>query len=303
MLTADVARYIALKRAVGFQFHKQEKALQCFADYAEARGENYVKRTTALDWIRRTKSPVMRRQRLSHLRGFALAMQAEDSRHEVPPTGVFGPPISRPPLQIFSRNDIVRLLDAAATAEIRGFQGIVWETLFGLLAAAGLRVSEVLALKLQDITEDGLIIHNTKFRKSRLVPLHESTRRALHGYLVHRMKQRSQCSNLFVNISGRPFTPGAARKTFLKLARQAGLRGPPGTRGLHIHSLRHAFAVRSLESCYGADMATVQNHMAALSTYLGHTKFANTQWYLHATPILMKQIAEAGEAFFLDGQK
>jgi integrase len=82
---------------------------------------------------------------------------------------------------------------------------------------------------------------------------------------------------------------------FLRLARSIGLRGKPGRPGPRIHDLRHTFAVRSLEQCRH-DRETVARHVVALSTYLGHAHVTDTYWYLHATPILMGQIAEAGEA-------
>ena len=85
--------------------------------------------------------------------------------------------------------------------------------------------------------------------------------------------------------------------TFLRLARSIGLRGAPGERGPRIHDLRHSFAVRSLESCR-ADREAVARHIVALSTYLGHGHVTDTYWYLEATPILMRQIAEASEALY-----
>jgi integrase len=303
MLTADVVRYLALRRAVGFQLNNDARTLKRFANYADAKSESHVKRTTVRDWLLQEKSAVMRWQRLHHLRGFALAMHAEDPRHEVPPSGMFGRPTSRHPVRIFSREEVLKLLDATAMPGINRFHQTLYETLFGLLAVTGMRANEALRLMLEDVTEDGLVIRNTKFRKNRLLPLHETTWRALKHYLACRTKQRPRCSNLFVNLSGGPLRYVAVERFYLKAARHAGLRGLPGTRGLHLHSLRHGFAVRSLESCDGTDIGAVQNHMVALSTYLGHSKFAHTQLYLHATPILAKQIADVGEAFFMNGNK
>ena len=143
----------------------------------------------------------------------------------------------------------------------------------------------------------GWSVHETKFRKSRLVPLHENTRQALTRYLAAR--KQHHVSGLYVfAASGGPLPYNTAAGTFRCLARAIGLRGAPGTGGPRIHDLRHTFAVRSLEACAGADGSAVARHMLTLSTYLGHAHVTDTQWYLHATPTLMAQIAGAGEALF-----
>lgn len=100
---------------------------------------------------------------------------------------------------------------------------------------------------------------------------------------------------LFVSPTGTPPSYNTVIAIFLRLARPAGLRGEPGQPGPRIHDLRHTFAVRSLEQCQH-DRDVVVRHIVALSTYLGHAHVIDTYWYLQATPILMRQIAAAGEA-------
>lgn len=87
---------------------------------------------------------------------------------------------------------------------------------------------------------------------------------------------------------------------FLNLARQVGLRAAPGTLGPRLHDLRHTFAIRSLERC-AADRQSVARHIVGLSTYLGHAHVSDTYWYLQATPTLLQQIADAGEARHREG--
>jgi integrase len=300
MLSDDVARHVALHRALGFRFRIQAGLLQLYAGFAEARGEAQVRTATALDWASQAPSPAQRRNRLLTLRRFALAMRAEDARHEVPSADAFGRGVTerrRP--HIYDPEKVARLLHAAAKlAPQGGLRPLLYVTLFGLLAATGLRISEALALRLEDVTGDGLVIRETKFRKSRLVPLHETTHRALSRYLAARARHRVTGPNLFAAASGRPLSYNTAAGAFRGLARAAGLRGAPGTGGPCIHDLRHTFAIRSLEACAGADRAAVARHMVALSTYLGHGHVTDTQWYLHATPTLMAQIGRAGEARF-----
>ena len=169
-------------------------------------------------------------------------------------------------------------------------------TLFGLLAATGLRISEALALHTDDFTDDGLIVRQTICQKSRLVPLHDSVRLALERYLSDRRKRGLVATSLFVFATGRVPAYGTVAAIFRRLARSIDLKGGPGKKRPRMHGLRHTFAVRSLEQC-PHDRNTVNSHMVALSTYLGHTYVGNTYWYLEATPILMRQIAAAGEAF------
>jgi integrase len=176
-----------------------------------------------------------------------------------------------------------------------------YKTLFGLLAATGLRVSEALALKRGDVTADGLVIRMTKFRKSRLVPLHASVVAVLAEYL--RRGRRRESDHVFVNDTGEPVHYGQASYAFRSVLRAAGI-GPAtggGPRPL-LHSLRHTYAVRALESC-PHDPARIAHHMVALSTYLGHAHISSTYWYLQATPRIMADITEACEMLVQEGAR
>lgn len=302
MLSHDMTRYVELHRAVGFKFRDQRVMLRSFIAFAEAQGDEFVRVERALVWAADTPSPARRRQRLLSIRRFALAMQAEDGRHEVPAADAFGRvPYMRWIPHIYSPDEIARLIEAAAQMEPQGsLKPRMYATLLGLLAATGLRISEALALRLGDVTEEGLIIRQTKFHKSCLVPLHDTTQRALNSYLMVRTRLGTFEDLLFVSDSGKAPTGNTVRGVFLRLARSIGLRGESGRQGPRIHDLRHTFAVRSLEQC-GHDRQAITRHIAALSTYLGHAGVKNTYWYLHATTFLMEQIAEAGEALYRGG--
>ena len=164
-----------------------------------------------------------------------------------------------------------------------------WHCLIGLMAVTGLRVSEAVGLRLGDFTEDGLVVRNAKFGKTRLLPLHPSTRRALDAYLAGRLAVPGSGDALFVTAAGNPPTTGNVRKMFIAAGRRCGLRGEPGTAGPRLHDLRHGFAVRALERL--PDDADVGRHTLALSTYLGHANLLGTYWYLEATPTIMRGIA------------
>jgi integrase len=297
MLSQDLTRYVDLHRSLGFKFRSQHSLLRNFVGFAEAHADEFVRVDRALDWATRAPSPPQRRNRLLTLRRFALAMQSEDVRHEVPPADALGRGMfERRTPYIYRPDEIAQLMQAAAQLKPAGsIRPLMYSALFGLLAATGMRISEALALQLEDVTADGLTIRQSKFQKSRLLPLHETTRRALDEYLSVRVRLGTTDSALLVSTAGKPPSYNTAVAIFLRLARSIGLRGKPGRRGPRIHDLRHTFAVRSLEQCRH-DREAVARHVVALSTYLGHAHVTDTYWYLHATPILMGQIAEAGEA-------
>jgi len=297
MLNDIMTAYVELHHATGFKFEIQASMLRCFVAFAEARGDEVVRATTVLEWAALASSPRQRCRRILLMRRFALAVKVEDPRHEVPPldaspTSLF----KRNPPYIYTADDITRLLQAAARMPPQNtIKPVMYTTLFGLLVATGLRIGEALALRMSDISEDGLIIRNTKCRKNRLVPLHETTRQALDAYMVIRKRYKTSDDSIFILRTGHAPVHETVRTTFLQLAVSVGLREKlSGRHGPRIHDLRHTFAVRSLEQC-GHSRDEVTRHMAALGTYLGHTLAVSTYWYLEATPILMKQIAEAAE--------
>jgi len=303
MLSTDIDRYVKLHRAMGLKFRLQDGLLRHFAAFAEPRGDRWVRTETVLAWAAEAPSAEQRRNRLLVVRRFSLQMQAEDTRYEVPPALAFGKPKSQRRMpHIYSSEEIQRLLGAAAQLTPKGsIRPLTYVTLFSLIAATGLRISEALALELSDFTRAGLIVRTTKFRKSRLVPLHATTRRGLERYLAQRERVGGANSSFFVSMWGAGLSYSTVYPVFLQLMRSAGLRGGPGSPGPCIHDLRHTFAARALEQCSG-NAGEVARHVLALSTYLGHAHPSDTYWYLQATPKLMERIGCRGEALFEGGR-
>jgi integrase len=303
MLKDDVKRYIELKCALGFKYRVQASLLNSFADFSEHQGDRFVRTGTVLIWAAKAPSPPQRRNRLLTIRRFAQSMSAEDKRHQIPPDDAFGhQPFKRRMPHIFTCEEIALLLSAASELKPNGsIRPSCFTMLFGLIAATGLRISEALALLIKDITDDGLIIRSTKFRKSRLVPIHETVRCKLDRYLTLRKHIGAVDDAVFVSLKGTAVSYSTVNSVFLKLARSTGLRKEPGRPGARIHDLRHTFAVRSLENCTG-NREEVARHLIALSTYLGHAHVSDTYWYLHATPKLMNEVASATEIMFKGGQ-
>jgi integrase len=304
MLIDAVKRHIELYRSMGFKYKAQEYILHGFAAFAESRSEQFINADAVLEWAGSAPSIRQRYDRLFIVRRFACSLNAEDSRHQVPPDDAFGrAPKSRRTCHIFTKDEISRLLRTAAQlSSRRSIQPATFTALMCLIMATGLRVSEALKLQLADITEDGLLIRATKFQKSRLVPLHESAAQGLRQYLAVRKSFKTKCSNVFVSKHGAALPYSTLNATFLYLARLAGLRQGPGQGGCRIHDARHTFAVRSLVECAG-DRKAIARHISALSTYLGHAHVSDTYWYLQATLKLLCDVAAASEALYRGGDR
>lgn len=297
MLSDHINDYVAQHRALGFKYRTQNSLLQNFAKFAEQYGDAYVRCRTVLDWAGLAPSPMQKRNRLLTIRRFAIVMRAEDARYEVPPADAFGYCTPKRKIRLlFSPKDISELMAAASQLQpVNTIRAATYKTLFGLLSATGIRISEAIALNIEDMTDDGLRINASKFRKDRLVPLHQSTHQAIHCYREYRRKLGATESALFISNNGTRLTYSTVNRIFLQLMRAIGLRGAPGEPGPCIHDLRHTFAVRSLEQCVG-DHASISQHITALSAYLGHAHVSDTYWYLQATPALLSQISMAQEA-------
>lgn len=302
MLAQAVQSYLAVRRATGFDLKSQGSTLKSFATFSDAKGKHHVCSETAIEWAGSAPSLLRRARRLGEVIRFARYVRVEDQRHQIPPP-VFGSEKHRRPVPfIFSTDDIQRLLQAASQLGPQGsLRGQTYRTFFALLACTGLRVSEAIRLRLEDISPDGLVIRLSKFRKSRLIPLHETAQAALERYLQIRRPYAPFDDHVFVSLQRRPILINDAEIAFRTTIEKTGLPRGPGLPRPTLHSLRHTFAVRALETCPdGRDRIT--KHMLALSTYLGHSSIAFTYWYLEATPDLMKNIVEACESYTSGGR-
>lgn len=303
MLSDDVTRYVTLYRRLGLKFDEQSRTLHLYARYAEAQGDQFTRITRIHDWCATASSPSRARTCYDAVRRLCTFLNAEDSRHEVPPAGAFGRgKRPRPAPHLLEVGQIRAIMDAALDLPPKGsISPFTFHYLFGLLAVTGLRISEALALQRDDLGTDGLIIRHGKFGKSRLLPIDATTRDALAEYTAVRQRLTAKGDSFFVLGSGRAPSKVRAHVVFVEIARNLGIRAQNRTPGPRLHDLRHSFAVRSLEGC-AHDRQAVAHHMAGLSTYLGHTSMAHTYWYLEATPVLMHSIAAAGETLFAEGR-
>jgi integrase len=302
-----VEEFLAERRRLGFQAHKSGYALISFARYMDGldhRGPLTVEHMT--EWARHDKwqrgVPETWARRLKLLRPFTRWLRQFEPRTEVPDESVFGPVPGRVAPHIYRENEIVELLAAARQLNPQGsLRPKTFETLFGLIAAAGLRVSEALALFDADVdlSAGTLTVRQSKFAKSRQLPLHPSTIEALARYrrLRSRKVRTTNETPFFVGTRGKrlgqPLSERQVHRVFIELRDRLGWINRGAHAGPRIHDLRHSFAVRRvmLWHEHGID---IDQAMLALSTYLGHAKISNTYWYLTGVPELM---ALAGNKF------
>jgi integrase/recombinase XerD len=298
-------RYLALRRALGFHMRDEERRLRDFVVFIEAHGtDGPVQAQTAIAWVCSTGDRCGtsgQAQRLSMVRGFLAFLRAAEPETEVPGPRVLRRPV-RPTPHIYSEAEVEALMTAARQLPPPGsLRPVTFRTLIGLLLSTGLRVGEALRLQETDVELDQdpprLVVRLTKFRKSRLVPVHPSTAAALRTYaeLRRRLGYSRRCSAFFISERRGPLRRTALTATFLSLARQIGLRGPAGEKGPSLQCFRHTFAVRRLLA-WCAEGADVRARLPELSVYLGHVRPQATYWYLTAAPELLRLASDRFEA-------
>jgi integrase len=242
-----IETYLALRRATGFAMLNAEYLLKSFADFAIEHGQRHVHTQTAIDWAARGPSVAQRDARLKAVCRFVRHVRVEDPRHELPPVNHFGARKTRRSPHIYSAAEINRLIEVALRLRpIGGLRSRTYATLIALLSVTGLRISEALKLTVVDVTSDGLLIRETKFRKTRLVPLHDTAVAGLQRYLARR-RPSSETDPVFIDTGGLPLRYIAVKETFDRMVGRAGIV-LAAKRRPRLHDLRHTFAVRALQS-------------------------------------------------------
>ena len=293
-LSGHVQDYLRLRRALGFKLERAGHLLPQLVAYLEAAGAATVTSDLAIAWARLPghTQPNHWAQRLAIARGFARYLRALDPATEVPPPGVFPTRRHRPTPFLWSQRDICRLLQS--TRALRpALRAATYEALFGLLATCGMRVGEAVGLDRDDVDlQAGVItIRHAKFDRPRLVPLHPTVTEALSRYAAERDRlcPRPRARAFFVSSAGTRLDRSGVGKTLRKITTSLGMR----TETVHprAHDLRHSFAVDTLIRWQQSGLS-VDEHIATLSTYLGHVSPADTYWYLSASPELMGLAAQ-----------
>jgi integrase len=296
--------YLALRRRLGFELKSSGQQLIGFARYADSIGHRGpITIELAIRWARLPQGarPYWWARRLDIVRQFAQYQRLFDPQTEIPPAGLLGPSSRRVTPHIYSDTEIAALLGAAAQlSPPGGLRPHTYVTLLGLLLVTGLRISEALGLSRSDVDLDSgvLTVRRTKFRKSRIVPLHSSAVTALAKYARKRddHPQKTPVPTFFVNKLGEPLSASTVASTFCVLRDKLGWTRDRDGRRPRLHDMRHTMAVRTLLRWYRED-ADVDRKMPALSTYLGHAEVRDTYWYLTAVPELMALTAARFETY------
>jgi integrase len=230
------------------------------------------------------------------VRRFAAHLSAVDPRTEVPPQGLLPHRFHRKSPYFYSDREVARLIEAAQQIPSpKGLRAATYATLFGLLAVTGMRLGEALGLDRRDVDVDqGLLkVRQAKFNKSRWVPIHPTTQEQLQEYqrLRDQIFPHPPSPSFLLSEQGTRLTQWIARRWFIRLSHQIGLRQPTDHCGPRIHDLRHRFVIETLRNWYRTNK-DVEAHLPELATYIGHGHVSDTYWYISAAPELLQMATE-----------
>lgn len=286
--------YVGMRQGLGYKYHGPARRLSDFVTFMEARGAETITRALAMEWVTLIGRQPSWSIRLTDVRCFAQHLAHFDSLTEVPPQDAV-PPARRAKPYIYTDTEITALLAAALSLPpANALRRWTYHCLFGLIAVAGLRHSEALNLRRDDVDLDQgiLTVRESKFGKSRLVPLHATTVTVLSDYAARRDAHLGapRSPYFFVAEQGGRLLHQYVHRVFWQLSRQIGLRQKGQRNGPRIHDLRHRFAVQTLINwCRAGE--DVERELPVLSTFLGHVCVRDTYWYLSAAPELMTHAA------------
>lgn len=288
-LRRTLADYLCLRRSLGFKMLNESAALPAFVSFIEKGKSPCITTRLALDWAQQGREG-QSKWRFSMVRGLAKHAAIFDPRTEIPELGLLRTKYPRPRPYIYSDQEIEQLLRAAREWG-HDRPRTTYYSFLGLLVVSGLRLGEAIRLQVDDVdlATGILTIRNSKFGKSRLVPIHTSTARKLHEYRRQRDKflGPQPSTHFFITRTGTPLRQPTLHIVFKKLLVRAGIRDITSRGGPRLHDLRHRFAVRTLIDWYrsGKD---IEAYLPVLSTFLGHACVRSTYWYLSEHPELMK---------------
>ena len=303
-LFALVDEYVTVRRGLGFGVDTPRWLLRSFARFVDRAGhDGPITTDLAVQWAltSHSRDPAQATRRLSALRPFARYCALFDAATEIPPAGLLGRLPRRKPPHIYSETEIAAVLQQSRLLLPRhGLRPRTYVAFFSLLVATGLRLSEACRLTRDDVDValGVLTVRESKFRKSRLVPLHPSTTQALIRYARYRNQCREAAGSehFFQTDRASALTRATVEKTFSRIRQRLAWSTQGRTRRPRIHDFRHTFAIRRLLR-WAEDHADLHHEILALSTYLGHAKVTDTYWYLSAVPELMAVTAQRFERF------
>jgi integrase/recombinase XerC len=306
---AVVRRYLQERRQLGFALKAPGTELLRFARFADARGhKGALTQELQLEWAREhvlRTSAVTAARRLEIVRPFAAYYRQFEIGTEVPDLGILGRGHRRLAPHIYTDAEVLELLEHAGRLTPRGgLRPLMYRTLFGLIAATALRISEAVKLQIGDVDLRGatVTVRQTKFRKSRCLPVHASVVQALSEYRKVRDRHADSGANapFFVSRTGGTLPIRTVENVFARMRPRLRWQARGDHANPRIHDLRHTVAVRRLQ-CWHEAGVSIDHAMLWLCTYLGHAKITDTYWYLTGVPELMDIIGAKFERFALQG--
>jgi integrase len=295
-----VIDYLNTRRRMGYQLKVAGNELLRFAHFADNQESCPILTIElAVAWASISPSQINRARRLEMIRGLAKYCALFEPQTQIPPKGLLGPAHRRITPYIYTAQEIFDLMQAATRLKpAKGLRPTTLQCLIGLLSATGLRISEALNLSRDDVDFQNklLVVKETKFSKSRYVPMHPTTVEALKNYVRFRdrlVPETPFCKSFFLLDNGFSLNYRQALYAFQLIRGQLEW---PGKQLPRLHDLRHTFACNRLLKWYqeGID---VNNAILMLSVYLGHCKITDTYWYLTGIPSLMAIAAQRFERF------
>ena len=236
--------YLQMRRALGYKLESHGQLLAGFISYLERARAATVTIELAVAWATEPAGtdPVWWSKRLSVARQFARYLQTIDPACEVPPARLLPYRVRRATPYLYTPAEIAALMRAAGELTIP-LQAATYQTLLGLLAVTGMRVGEAIRLDRDDIDADHQLVRiiNTKFNKSREVPLHTSAMRAMDAYRQRRqqLSPRPGCQAFFVSTAGTRLHAANVRRVFTRLVGIVGLTPRSARCRPRLHDLRH----------------------------------------------------------------
>lgn len=305
-LDTQLTAYLSLREALGFQMRAEQLLLSKFVEFVKAQAStDPIPMQLVLEWACQEsahRGPNGAARRLSIARRFLLYLQASAPDTNVPDLGLLPSP-RRPTPYLFTTTQLMALSEAAQASRPRGsLRPHTLSTLIGLLASTGLRIGEAIRLQVDHVKLEEVLpqlhILETKFHKSRIVPLHPSTAAHLRHYTEQRahLHYDGLSDAFFVSEQGDHLKYLALHNWFARLCQRLAIKPTDGGRAPCLTSFRHTFAVTRLQHWYqqGLDVQALLPH---LSVYLGHVKPQESYWYLTSVPELLSAAAHRFETY------
>ena len=305
-LDTQLGAYLSLREALGFQMRAEKLLLPKFVAFVKAQEHTGpIRAQMALEWACQEsthRGPSGAARRLSIARGFLLYLQASVPDTDVPNAGLLPSP-RRPKPYLFTPTQLTALFEAAhASRPHTSLRPHTLSTLIGLLASTGLRIGEAIRLRVDHVKlaydPPQLHILETKFHKSRIVPLHPSTAEHLRHYTEQRahLHYDGLSDAFFVSEQGDHLKYLALHNWFARLCQRLAIKPLTGGRSPCLMSFRHTFAVTCMQRWYRQGL-DVQASLPCLSVYLGHVKPQESYWYLTSVPELLSTAAQRFETY------